>query len=1175
MKMSSTNVQSSNFSRAEVPTAADYYDRLADIAARPLSKELYHELYGIARQLCEGFAEGKVFSNFFSLLGWVCESRGIPRDVASALQGLRRRAYRLDEIGDELLRQDVRLVADFVEMLYGVPVPARLVACLPAADYVSNGGPDCGAGEWKSLRVRVKGWNDECLTVEADSDALDGRELNVAYVDDEYGTDWSYMRDIVHEGSTLGLLGVRPRGGVCVVRWMVYEPDYLMSPSELAGVFEPNAVLPENYFLKSLLPRECSYYTLLGNASGQMLDDLVFQTDDSKASYAESVRKTFARHPLDFWLIMRDKANAKRFHEEARLQFANIKQLVETQMEMVYGFDLGKALLEPSFVSPAVGLAGRMDYLQADGSRLIEQKSGKRDEYRRTHKEPHFVQMMLYQLMLGYKVRGCQPYLLYSRYSDGLMVERPYMELLRQAMEMRNRIVSMQEEFAKGNGVKEFFEGMQVDDFRQRNVGDKLWFEFVKPRMESVLLPFHAGRHASLSLCGLSSDLGGEPDDTSPSGSRRVELAFFYRFYEFLAKEQWLSRMGNGNGSHGYADLWNNPALVRMENGDMFTRLRPKRLDGDGKNGAERVTFSIDDNRRSGMGIANFRIGDAVQIYAYDKDEVEPNVEHQFTLRARVVCLRPDEVEVMLSNAQRNVDIFRDESKLFALEHDRIEAGNALLVSGLYGMLTAPEGWNDRFFLRNMPEPAVVSEISDKYGAFGDLVAKAAAAKDLFLVIGPPGSGKTSCALRYMVEEALRREPDGRLLLMAYTNRAVDELCAMLEEIIADSPDLLTDYLRIGSRMMADEQFARRMLSERVGQDINSVGDIDSLLAATRVIVGTTTTMMQRRQVLGELHISVAFVDEASQILEPYLLPFFTLGTIDKFVLVGDQKQLPAVVMQSVGDAAIVDSDLNALGFTSCATSLFDRMLHRVMALGRSDLYMQIGTQGRMHPQLYGFVNEHFYRGLLRSVPLAHQQRSLADIFKVMPHSPSPLMKRLAMERLLFVDCLPDYDGVNDKVNSAEAEKIAEILKNLAVLHEANGRRLGAEDVGIIVPYRNQIAMVRSKLHEHGLHHLADSTIDTVERYQGSQRDIIIYSFTVRHASQLAFLTSSTYVEREDGSGRPYAVDRKLNVALTRAREQMVLIGNAALLCRNAVFARMIDGMKIVKVRKKQGNKLF
>ncbi len=82
---------------------------------------------------------------------------------------------------------------------------------------------------------------------------------------------------------------------------------------------------------------------------------------------------------------------------------------------------------------------------------------------------------------------------------------------------------------------------------------------------------------------------------------------------------------------------------------------------------------------------------------------------------------------------------------------------------------------------------------------------------------------------------------------------------------------------------------------------------------------------------------------------------------------------------------------------------------------------------------------------------------------------------------------------------------------------------------------------------------LLDVSIDTVERYQGSQRDVIVYSFTVSRPYQLDFLTSSCFTD-DDGS----VIDRRLNVALTRARKQMLMVGNAKLLVKNEIFARLI-----------------
>ena len=103
------------------------------------------------------------------------------------------------------------------------------------------------------------------------------------------------------------------------------------------------------------------------------------------------------------------------------------------------------------------------------------------------------------------------------------------------------------------------------------------------------------------------------------------------------------------------------------------------------------------------------------------------------------------------------------------------------------------------------------------------------------------------------------------------------------------------------------------------------------------------------------------------------------------------------------------------------------------------------------------------------------------------------------------------------------------------------------------MPYRRQIALVRNALLQSPHPELAEVTIDTVERFQGSECNTIIYGFTVTRASQLAFLCSTQF---EDECGQ--WVDRKLNVALTRARERMLIVGYRPLLERVPLFRELI-----------------
>jgi superfamily I DNA and/or RNA helicase len=98
---------------------------------------------------------------------------------------------------------------------------------------------------------------------------------------------------------------------------------------------------------------------------------------------------------------------------------------------------------------------------------------------------------------------------------------------------------------------------------------------------------------------------------------------------------------------------------------------------------------------------------------------------------------------------------------------------------------------------------------------------------------------------------------------------------------------------------------------------------------------------------------------------------------------------------------------------------------------------------------------------------------------------------------------------------------------------------------------------VRKTVQKLGIEALNGITIDTVERFQGSQRDYIIYGFTVQKIYQLNFLTSNVFTDT-DG----VIVDRKLNVALTRAREHMIITGNSRLLSKNSIFSKLLSYIK-------------
>ena len=300
---------------------------------------------------------------------------------------------------------------------------------------------------------------------------------------------------------------------------------------------------------------------------------------------------------------------------------------------------------------------------------------------------------------------------------------------------------------------------------------------------------------------------------------------------------------------------------------------------------------------------------------------------------------------------------------------------------------------------------------------------------------------------------------------------------------------------------------------------------------------------MQSRPFLFQLkHFSLCIVDEASQILEPNVIGLLASPQIDKFILVGDHKQLPAVVQQP--------DDVPEL--SSCRQSLFERLLRVEREAGRTAFTAILQRQGRMHPDIAAFPNEMFYaEEQLLPVPLPHQEEPQLDYQQPSADALDDLLKQ---QRVIFLASDSSSSGItspSDKVNPSEAKMVAGLLCRLYRQYGAD-RFDSAHSVGVIVPYRNQIAMIRREIEVLGIPALMDISIDTVERYQGSQRDVIIYSFTIQHPYQIDFLTANCF----ESEGK--VIDRKLNVAMTRARKQLLMTGNVAVLSQNPLFAELI-----------------
>lgn len=1107
----------------------DLFNRIERIHHQPTAapdnlQAKYILLHKVLEQACYELTTGVTlsFANLFSRLDYICKEKKMTPSDRYAIQTMRRNCNAA--MGDRFQADmqeylyDLRALVRFVSLGFEEDIPASILPEIPHSNRPYQG---TRLSHIPYVRASVTSWNDTQIFAATDSETDPFIIIN--YAKGGYDGDLLYLKDLLSENLPLNLLDVRvDEENHYIPNLIVIHPDYLIDISSLAACFREYGHHPLNYFMNKIKPRANTAPILMGNLASQFLDDYINEQPQEPVSYPRTIKKFFAASALDFCTC----PLPADFHAQAQAQMMNIRSFVHDVLpHNIRNFNKKNTLLEASFICEKLGLQGRVDMMQKDFQVLIEQKAGKRDEYHRRHKEDHFIQMMLYQGVLmynfGQETAHMQTFLLYSKYADGLLIEHFAENLFRESIKLRNYIVHNEMRLSDG-AIGEIVDSLSTDLLNELQIGGKLWNDYQEPQLQTAI--------NTLKRC-------------TP-----LERAYFNRFFTFISKEQILSKTGGSNdASHGFAGNWHIPLHEKLEAGNILTGLtiQEKQSSGPGK-GYDLIELHIPTQDEDFL--PNFRTGDMVILYAYKE---EPDMRKQILMKGNILELQPERMTLVLRNGQQNKDIIGGKEEVFAVEHDFSDTSANNGFRGLYAFLSAQADRKE--LLLGVRPPAQLEDVklNGDYGRFNELILKEKQAKDYFLLVGPPGTGKTSCALRFMVEEALS-EPDTSILLLSYTNRAVDEICAMLTDSgIADR----TPFIRIGNELSCDKRFVPYLLKYSL-DDCPKLTDIQQKMARTRIFVGTTTAINNRLNLFTLKHFQLAIIDEASQILEPDLIGILSArhqqhNAIDKFVLVGDYKQLPAIAQQSAEEAAVTDLLLRNIGLEDCRNSLFERLYKSSPDTCRSILH----KQGRMHPAIAEFPNQTFYYWeQLESVPLPHQ---LEETPYEAGLTPQDAIDQLLLERrMVFIPAeAPDHLTCSDKTNPNEARIVATLLGHIYRLTES--RFDPNRTTGVIVPYRNQIAMIRKEIARLQLPALQDISIDTVERYQGSQRDIIIYSFTIQNFSQLNFLTANTFQEGN------FLIDRKLNVALTRARKQLLLTGNPHILGANITFYKLMEYIRL------------
>lgn len=1063
---------------------------------------------------------------------------------------------RQQEPNREQLLRDAKTLAFFIRKLLDEDIPLELYRLLPRADATYLVAPPARE-RVQRMRVCFQYADEQYLYV-TPLDEVSEQPYLVRYNIPQINEEFAETCKQLWRHAQVNLLDVAiDEAGILTPSFIVLEPDYLLDISSLAECFRDYGHHPANYFLSRLQPIENARPLLLGNIANLFLDEWIHAKSE-EIDYRTCMQKAFRRYPIELAACsdLRDKEKERQFFEDCKLHFDHIRETVNDTFHAA-GYELDKtdAVLEPSYICEALGLQGRLDYMQRDMSSFIEMKSGKADEYairgKVEPKENNKVQMLLYQAVLQYSMgmdhRKVKAYLLYTRYPL-LYPSRPSWAMVRRVIDLRNRIVADEYGIQLRNSLEytsQKLEEINASTLNERGLKGRFWETYLRPSIDNF----------QSKLKALSA----------------LEKNYFYAVYNFITKELYTSKSGDVDyeGRTGAASLWLSTLAEKCEAGEIIYDLKIKENHAADEHKAG-LTFSFFQKEKVGDALENeitvdktirnnitenetsesktissealetetflpnFRQGDAIILYERNCDT--DNVTNKMVFKGNIEYLTENEIGIRLRSTQQNPSVLPVES-LYAIEHDTMDTTFRSMYQGLYTYLSATQERRDLLLSQRPPrfDESLDSLISCSKDDFTRVALKAKAAQDYFLLIGPPGTGKTSCALKKMVE-TFHADKDAQILLLSYTNRAVDEICKSLASIAP-----AVDFIRVGNELSCDEAYREHLIENELSS-CNRRSEVYECIRNCRIIVGTVAAISGKPELFRLKHFDVAIIDEATQILEPQLLGILCArgedgkNAIDKFVLIGDHKQLPAVVQQNTEQSAIYDESLLSIGLSNLKDSLFERLYRNCTAACSSSAihrsYDMLCRQGRMHPEVALFANRAFYGGRLIPVGLPHQIEDSDTIC-----------------RLAFYPSVPEKAGASAKINYSEARIVADLAVRIYEHHQSDFDE--SRTLGIITPYRSQIALIKKEIESVGIPALNRILVDTVERFQGSERDVIIYSFCVNYPYQLKFLSNLT---EEEG----VLIDRKLNVALTRARKQMFITGVPELLERNPLYKSLL-----------------